>query len=131
MRSMIEAISQLDFYRDQVPVLHDMRLVNFDVPMEHVQQVARMQPSKPRQTRLALVAGSALGFGMLRALATFRENDRRVAAAFHSVEEALSWLELPGLERAIPKRVESLLAEPFVDGAPCHGFGLVSRKLTG
>ena len=126
---MIEAVSRLDFYQDRVPILHDMRLVDFDVPMEIVRQVAHIQPDQPKHTRLALVADSELGFGMLRALAALRENEQRLARAFHSVPEAIEWLELSAMGLSIPVQIEDLLTEGLGTGVDLDGFGLVSRKM--
>ena len=108
-----------------------MRLVDFDVPMEIVRKVARTQPAQPKHTHLALVAGSELGFGMLRALAMFRENEKRVARAFHSISEALDWLGISGIGSALPARIEGMLSEGFDERDDFEGFGLVSRKANG
>ena len=128
MRLMIESISKLDFYQDRVPILHDMRQVEFDVPMNVVRQVAGTQPTQPKHTQLALVADSELGYGMLRALAMFRENEQRVARAFHSIDEAMEWLELPEAGTAIPARIEELLSEGLGESDDFERFGLVSRR---
>lgn len=94
MKTLIASISTLNFYIDDVLMLHDMRLVDFNVDAAQIMDVARADPPQPLHSKLALVAENALGYGMLRMLAAIRENMPRKVAVFRSIEEGLNWLGL-------------------------------------
>lgn len=129
MKAMIQAISNLDAYRD-IEILHDMRLVDFDVAVEQVIEVARSYPSGERAGKLAVVAESVLGYGMLRVIVSIRENVNRTVSAFRSIEEAIDWLNVPGLQRKIPDQVEAVLSEHAGSGgSDPDGFGIVMKRL--
>ena len=110
MKSLMSAIANLDAYRD-AQILHDMRLVDFNVPLEEIVEVARNHPDQPRNGRLAVVAATGLGFGMLRVIASIRENTGRKVHAFQDIADALEWLSVPGFEAGLPDTVEAVLTE--------------------
>lgn len=129
MKAMIQAISNLDAYQD-IQILHDMRLVDFDVPVEEVIEIGRTYPPQPRAGKLAVVADSVLGYGMLRVIVSIRENVSRSVAAFRGIPDAIGWLAAGHLDRAIPDNVEALLAEHIGSGdSEPDAFAIVMKRL--
>ena len=130
MKSLIQAIANLDAYGSS-QILHDMRLVDFDVPVEQVIEVGRTYPAKPRQGCLAVVSDSVLGFGMLRVIVSIRENESRTVQAFREIGEAINWLDVPGLRDRPPAEVEAILTEFIGTGSgDTDGFNIVMKNVS-
>ena len=129
MQSLMKAVSNLDCYRE-AQILHDMRWVDFDVPIDEVMNVARNYPRRPRNGRLAVVSSSNLGFGMLRVIASVRENAGRTVCAFLDIAEALEWLSLAGFGGVIPEHVEAELSGHIgADDFDQDAFGITMRTM--
>ena len=130
MQTLFETLRTLDSYNG-ARILHDMRSVDFSVPVDEVVKVAHARPSESLTTRLALVADSEVGFGMLRVIVAIRENASRKASAFRSMNDALGWLEIPGFSTALPVGVEAIQAQNSpLNGEVSEDYGLVFHKLS-
>ncbi len=131
MKTLIESLSTMESSGD-AQILHDMRLVDFDVRVEEVIETGRAAPESLEIRKLALVSGSALGFGMLRVIASIRENFNRTVKAFRTIPEALDWLDLPLAGLTIPEAVDLIFDEQIrCNGDDPDGFGMVIQKLGG
>jgi hypothetical protein len=79
-------------------LFHDTRLVNVDVSTSEVQKVATA-PSPIVDLgvvrKVAILASSDFGFGMMRMLALMRARPGLVLDVFRDLEEAKAWLGLP------------------------------------
>jgi hypothetical protein len=79
-------------------LFHDIRLVDVNVPAVEVRKVAMAASPKvdPNIVRkVAILASSRLGFGMMRMLASMRERPGLVLNVFRDLEKANAWLGLP------------------------------------
>ncbi len=100
---MIQVVSGLAVYKDDTRILHDLRGVTFDLPMDDVLRVVHARRQKMKLRRLALVHDTELGFGMCRALASMNDLKSRRTEAFRTIPDGLHWLydcskmyDLPG-----------------------------------
>ncbi len=91
-------IAGYESFQKGAHLFHDTRLVDVDVPTSEVRKVATAPSSKvdPDVVRkVAILASSDLGFGMMRMLAVMRERPGLVLNVFRDLEEAKAWLGLP------------------------------------
>ena len=91
-------IAGYEGYQKGSHLFHDGRLVNADVPSPEIHKVARGGPQNadPNIARkVAILAPSDLGFGMMRMLALMREQPGLTLNVFRDLEEAKAWLGLP------------------------------------
>ncbi len=91
-------ISGYEIFQKGAHLFHDTRLVDVDVPTSEVQKVATAASPKvgPDIVRkVAILASSDFGFGMMRMLASMRERPGLVLDVFRDLEEAKAWLGLP------------------------------------
>jgi hypothetical protein len=91
-------IVEYEGYQKGSHLFHDVRLVNADVPSPEIHKMARGGPQNadPNIARkVAILAPSDLGFGMMRMLASMRERPGLTLNVFRDLEEAKAWLELP------------------------------------
>lgn len=91
-------VTERESYRGGGSVFHDCRLVNADVPMSEIEKVALSGPHPTNTTnvrKVAILASSDLGFGMMRMLAALRERPGLILNVFRDLEEAKAWLGLP------------------------------------
>ena len=91
-------IAGYESFQKGAHLFHDTRLVDVDVPTSEVQKVAtaaspKVEPDVVR--KVAILASSDLGFGMMRMLALMRERPGLVLDVFRDLEEAKAWLGLP------------------------------------
>lgn len=88
----------LELFQAGAPNFHDARELALGVPSSEIRRVA-MLPVMPTRAggtrRVALLAGDALGYGMLRALAIQRERPPLAIDVFRDVGAAKRWLGLP------------------------------------
>ena len=130
MQSLFKTLGTLDLY-EGARILHDMRNVDFSVPVDEVIKVAHARPAKNLNTRLALLANSEVGFGMLRVIVAIRENASRSTNAFRSVSDALDWLNIPGIRDRLPDGIENVQSKATpLRGEMNEGYGLVFHKLS-
>ena len=130
MQALFKTLGTLDLY-DGARILHDMRNVDFSVPVDGVIKVAHARPSKNLNTRLALLANSDVGFGMLRVIVAIRENASRSTNAFRSMQDALDWLNIPGIRDTLPDGVAHVQSKNTpLHGEMNDGYGLVFHKLS-
>lgn len=105
---LIQTISGLQIYRDDVRILHDLRDVTFDLSMEEVLRVVHARRQKMQMRRLALVHDTQLGFGMCRAIASMNDLKSRRTEAFRTVPEALHWLYACANMYDVPRQVTQI-----------------------
>lgn len=130
MQALFKTLKTFDFYNG-ARILHDMRNVDFSVPVEQVVKVAHARPSEHLTTHLALVAGTEVGFGMLRVIVAIRENASRDTNAFRSIDDAMQWLNIPRLGTTMPVGVESTLSQHTpLKGEMNETYGLVFHKMS-
>ncbi len=91
-------IAGYESFQKGAHLFHDTRLVDVDVPTSEVQKVAtaaspKVEPDVVR--KVAILASSDVGFGMMRMLASMRERPGLVLNVFRDLEEAKAWLGLP------------------------------------
>ena len=130
MQSLFRTLGTLDLY-DGARILHDMRNVDFSVPVDEVIKVAHARPAKTLHTRLALLADTEVGFGMLRVIVAIRENASRTTNAFRSVSDALDWLNIPGIRGELPDGIVRVLSRHTpLSGESSADYGLVFHKLS-
>ncbi|MEM7058297.1 MAG: hypothetical protein AAF557_11955 [Pseudomonadota bacterium] len=108
---MIQTISGLPVYADDVRILHNLRGVTFDLPMDEVLRVVHARRQKMRLRRLALVHDNELGFGMCRAIASMNDLKARRTEAFRTVPEALHWLYTCVNMHELPEQVARIHEE--------------------
>ena len=112
MRRMIKGIMELELFQLGAPTLCDMRGLVFDPGTASVLEVGRTPvdpPSNAEERSVAMVAGSDLGFGMMRMLAAMREQPGHRPRVFRTLAEAGEWLglDLPG--EAFPEGIEEII----------------------
>ena len=130
MQAMFRTLGTLDLY-DGARILHDMRNVDFSVPVNEVIKVAHARPAVTLHTRLALLADSEIGFGMLRVIVAIRENASRSTNAFRSVSDAMDWLNIPGIRSDLPDGIKRVQARHTpLSGEANEDYGLVFHKLS-
>ena len=130
LQMLFKALGSLDLYHG-ARILHDMRNVDFSMSMEEVIKVAHAPRGQKLNTRVALVADTEAGFGVLRVIVAIRENASRMTNAFRSVDEALYWLNIPDLGTVFPAGIEKFQAANL----PCEAklkddFGLIFQKFS-
>ncbi len=91
-------IAGYESFQKGAHLFHDTRLVDVDVPTSEVQRVAtaaspKVEPAFVR--KVAILASSDVGFGMMRMLASMRERPGLILNVFRDLEEAKAWLGLP------------------------------------
>jgi len=91
-------IAGYESFQKGAHLFHDTRLVDVDVPTSEVQKVAaaaspKVDPAIVR--KVAILASSDFGFGMMRMLALMRERPGLVLDVFRDLGEAKAWLGLP------------------------------------
>ena len=91
-------IAGYESFQKGAHLFHDTRLVDVDVPTSEIQKVAtaaspKVDPDIVR--KVAILASSDFGFGMMRMLALMRERPGLVLNVFRDLEEAKAWLGLP------------------------------------
>jgi hypothetical protein len=130
MQSLFRTLGTLDMY-DGARILHDMRNVDFSVPVDEVIKVAHARPARKLDTRLALLADTEVGFGMLRVIVAIRENASRTTNAFRSVSDALDWLNIPGIRGELPDGIQRIQSRHTpLSGEMDTDYGLVFHKLS-
>ena len=91
-------IAGYESFQKGAHLFHDTRLVDVDVPTSEIRKVAtapspKVDPDVAR--KVAILASSDFGFGMMRMLALMRERPGLVLDVFRDLEEAKAWLGLP------------------------------------
>ncbi len=91
-------IAGYESFQKGAHLFHDTRLVDVDVPTSEVQKAAtaaspKVDPAIVR--KVAILASSDVGFGMMRMLASMRERPGLVLNVFRDLEETKAWLGLP------------------------------------
>ncbi len=79
-------------------LFHDVRLVDVNVPASEIREVARAKSpnvDSDNDRKVAVLAPSDLGFGMMRMLASVREHPGLTLNVFRDLEQAKAWLGLP------------------------------------
>ena len=122
-QDLIHAVMSLDLYDAGAPILHDMRKVDFTADAQVMIGTGRTQvrPSRPGVTRkVAMVASSELGFGMIGIVARLRQRPEHQTEGFRSFQDAAAWLERPDLSSGFPSDVEASLST-VMEGAQSLG----------
>ena len=91
-------IAELASFQQGAHLFHDARLVDFNVPNSEIRKVAEAPSPKVISNivrKVATLASSELGFGMMRTLAAIRERPGLELNVFRDLEEAKTWLGLP------------------------------------
>lgn len=95
------ALEAEPLFHSGAPVFHDARNWDLNVPTAELLTVARNPVRTPRgdagPRRAAFLAADALGYGMLRVIATLRERPDLTIKVFYDLEEAKTWLGLARL----------------------------------
>ncbi len=113
------------------PFVHDMRFVDFHVRTSEVMTVRDLpfsDHSHDEKRRIAFIAGSTLGYGMLRIVAALRDFDGQMTDVFHDFRSAFDWIHRPELGETLPADVDRFLAETDEDGEAADEFGIVIRR---
>lgn len=103
----------LDEFRDGVPMLHDMRAVDFRVATSEIRTAARaprLQP--PRRATAAFVVEGALGFGMMRMLCQLREVNPLRLDVFDDLDRAAAAIGIDPLDHALLEPLAEAAADP-------------------
>ena len=118
----------LELVRAGAPVVNDMRFVNFSVRTSETMTVRNLPfaaHARQGKRRIAFVAGSTLGFGMLRIIAAMREYDHQITDVFREFQHAFDWIQRPALGDALPDSIDRSLDAPGEKGAGPDDFDLV------
>ena len=111
MQELIRAVSSLDIYQEAVPVLHDLRTVDFQAESSEMISLGR-EPvrlvSKRSERRVALVPGSEFGYGMMSVVARLRTKAGHRPQVYRTISEALQWLSISGIEESLPEDIEQI-----------------------
>ncbi len=102
---LVAGQSEIAALANPLPVLHDMRGVEFSVPSAEMRRAARAPvpppPGPGGLLRCAYVVGSSLGFGMMRMFCQMRERPPLVCEVSDDLERAAAWLGRPGAAAAL------------------------------
>lgn len=115
VRAMIKAASALDFYKRRVTIMYDMRLVHFTLNPDAIRWLVSTLPDEPKHSDTALVADTDIGFEMISLYADLRGIIPQSMGAFRTMDQALSWLKVPGAEQAIPDEIAAILDAAFTE----------------
>ena len=91
-------IARYESFRQGSHLFHDVRLADVNVPVSEIREVARAESPKVKSDnvrKVAVLAQSDLGFGMMRMLAAMRERPGLILNVYRDLEDAKAWLGLP------------------------------------
>ncbi len=113
MLQLYRVVGDLELYIRGVPLVHDMRLVDFDVDENEVMFAGEITPPRVGNLahKLALISDCPKGYLKLRTLAARRERTTFEAMPFLSVTAALEWLDLPTSGDRFPPEIEHLIQD--------------------
>ncbi|MEM7059958.1 MAG: hypothetical protein AAF557_20440 [Pseudomonadota bacterium] len=133
VRQMIKAASSLDFYQRRVTIMYDMRLVHFTLDPAAIDWLVQTLPDVPKHSDTAMVAETDIGFQMISLYAERRSAIPQALGAFRTMDDALKWLRVPGVDDEIPSDISDILDKAFdEEDRMSTGFQLdITRVKTG
>lgn len=115
IRRASQQSATIDLVRAGAPIVSDMRFVDFGVETSELMMIRHLpfnQPERDEKRRIAFIAGSTYGFGMLRVVAAMRDYDGQITDVFRGFQEAFDWIRRPEIGDDLPTIIDQLLAAP-------------------
>jgi hypothetical protein len=132
VRQAHQRTAALELVRAGAPIVMDMRFVDFSVQTSEIMTIRHLPftaPEREEKRRIAFIAGSTLGFGMLRVVAAMRDYDGQITDVFREFRDAFDWIERPELGEVLPTAIDQLLtAVGGENEAPTDEFDIAIER---